>query len=152
MREQPWRGLWSDRSGVSAIEFAFVAPFLCALLLGIADFGIGFRDQMEVGNAARAGAEYAIKKGWDSTSIQNAITHATTLSGLTANPAPTQTCGCPSSTLGVVAATCGVTCSSGSTAGTYVTSNAQASYRTIVPWPWIANPVTLTASTTVRIN
>ena len=139
-------------SGTGALEFAFVAPLLIILLLGVADFGIGYWDDMEVGNAARAGAEYAIKKGWDTTSIQNAITNATGLSGITATPAPAQTCGCPSATQGVVAQTCGVTCSSGSTPGTYVTASAQYSYRTLVPWPWISNPVTLSASTTVRIN
>jgi Flp pilus assembly protein TadG len=49
-----------DERGTAAIEFAAVASFLSFLLLGLTDFGVGYWEKIEVGNAARAGAEYAV--------------------------------------------------------------------------------------------
>ena len=144
--------LWRAQDGVGAIEFAVVAGILCILLLGIVDFGIGFWEKMEVGTAARAGAEYAAKNPYDSTKIQAAVTNATSLSSVLASPAPAQTCGCPDATTGITAATCGAACPNGDLAGTFVTVNAQASYRTIFGWPGISNPMTLASSVTVRTN
>jgi len=140
------------RDGASTIEFAIVVSFLATLALGALDFGVGFWEQMQVGNAARAGADYAAKNGFNSSNIQTAITSATALSSIAASPAPTQSCGCPSAASGIITATCGVSCASGGIAGTYVTANAQASYTTLFPWPGIPNPVTLTASAIVRTN
>src|SRR5438067_12685895 len=140
--------LWRARDGSGSIEFALIASMLVMLLLGILDFGLGFWQQMQVANAARAGAQYAVKNGYDSTSIQTAETNATALSGLT-TPAPTQFCGCPNATTGITAVTCGSVCNSGTTAGTYVTVNAQASFATIFSWTGVASPMTLASSVMV---
>lgn len=148
-----WRRLWRSQEGVSAIEFAMVGGSLAMLLLGVLDFGIGYWDRIQVQDAAQAGAEYAVRSGYDSTSIQAAVTNATKLSAVQASPAPSQFCGCPNISSGVTAATCSSTCAAdGSTAGTYVTVNAQVSYRTLFAWPGLANPMTLASSVTVRIN
>ncbi len=144
--------LWPAQDGVSAVEFALLAGILGTLLLGVLDFGIGFWEKMEVENAARAGAEYAVKNGYGATSIQSAVTSATSLSGIQATPAPAETCGCPNASLGITRHDCGSTCPDGELAGTYVTVNAQVSYSTIFSWPGIANPMTLASSVTVRLN
>jgi Flp pilus assembly protein TadG len=144
--------LWAAQDGVSAIEFAFVAGILSMLLLGVCDFGLGFWEQMQVANAARAGAEFAVKNGYDSTNIQTAVTNATNLPGIQATPAPSTACGCPDATTGVTTATCGASCPDGSTAGTYVTVNAQVSYSTLFAWPGISSPMTLASSATVKLN
>ena len=141
-----------DEKGTAAIEFGLVGTMLSLLLLGLIDFGMGYWEQMQVGNAARAGGQYAIFNGWSSAGITTAVTSATSLSAISATPAPAQSCGCPSASAGITAATCGSSCTGGGTAGTYVTVKAQASYSTIFPFPGIANPLTLTASMTVRIN
>ena len=112
---------------------------------------------MQVANAARAGAEYAVKNGYNSTNIQTAVTNATSLSGIQASPAPTQTCGCPDAASGITTQTgtppaCTAVCPNGSVAGTYVTVNAQISYSTIFAWPGISSPMTLASSVTVRLN
>jgi len=146
-----WR-LWRAREGVGAIEFAFIAGIAAILLLGTLDFGLGFWEDMQVGNAARAGAEFAAKQGYDSASIQTVITSATSLSGVQASPAPAQSCGCPSATSGVSPHTCGALCPNGEMPGTYVTSSAQVSHHTLFGWPGLPNPVTLSSSATVRIN
>jgi Flp pilus assembly protein TadG len=129
-----------------------VATFLCFLLLGLIDFGMGYWEQIQVGNAARAGSEYAIFNGWNQSRITTAVTSATSLSSIAATPAPTQSYGCPSASAGITTAASGSSCTGGGTAGTYVTVNAQASYSSIFTYPGIANPLTLTASVTVRVN
>lgn len=49
----------SSERGASLIEFAFVAPFLIFLLLGIVEFGFLFTEYNEVKHATREGARYA---------------------------------------------------------------------------------------------
>ena len=54
--------------GASAIEFALVAAFLVLpLTLGLYDFGTAVYRWMEVGNAARAGAQYVNVHGYSSS-------------------------------------------------------------------------------------
>jgi Flp pilus assembly protein TadG len=153
---QGFSQLFLDEKGTAAIEFGVIGAFLCLLLLGLVDFGMGYWQRMQVGNAARAGGEYAIINGWDpsgiETGITTAVTGATGLGSITATPAPTKTYGCASVSAGITTATLGSSCTGGGTAGTYVTVNAQASYSTVFTYPGIANPLTLTASTTVRIQ
>ena len=128
-----------------------VSGFLALLLLGIADFGNGFWTQMQVGAAARAGAEEAARNGYNSATIQTAETNATSLRGMTAGT-PSEFCGCANGTSGIAVAACSTTCTSGETAGTYVTVTAQASYTTIFHWPGLNDPLTLASSVTVRLN
>lgn len=139
--------IWLAQDGNGSIEFAFVALFLSTLALGVLDFGLGFWQAMQVQNAARAGAQYAIEHS-DATAsaIQAAVTGATSLSGLQATPAPTHSCFCPDAASGIAGATCGSSCSGGGTAQTYWAVSAQASYSTIFTWPGIPNPMTLTGT------
>jgi len=144
--------LFFDEKGTAAIEFGMVGTMLSLLLLGMVDFGMGYWEQIQVGNAARAGAEYAIFKGWNQSGITTAVTSATSLSSISATPAPTQSYGCPSASAGITTAASGANCAGGGTAGSYVTVNAKASYTTLFTYPGVTNPLTLTASVTVRVN
>ena len=70
--------LWAARDGVSTIEFAFVSIILCALTLGMVDFGYGFWQYMQVESAAQAGAQYAmLNPGASNTNISSAVTIGT---------------------------------------------------------------------------
>jgi Flp pilus assembly protein TadG len=161
--------LRAAQDGVSAVEFALVSALLIVpLVVGGYDIGSTLFQWMEVGNAARAGAAYATYCGcFNQTNIVNAVSNATALSSIQPNssqsppsPAPTQFCGCPDATNGVVATpntppSCGSTlCSSGGFDGTYVTVNAQAQYTPVFPYPGIVptGGFTLSSQTTVRIN
>ena len=62
--------LFFDEKGTAAIEFGMVGALPCFLLVGLIDFGMGYWERIQVGNAARAGAEYAIFNGW----VQSRIT------------------------------------------------------------------------------
>src|SRR5689334_18227335 len=116
MARLSWHRLWRSDDGVSAIEFAVIGGVLSMLLLGVLDFGIGYWQKVQVGDAARAGADYAERNGYDSTKIQSAITNATTLAGIQATPAPSSFCGCPNITSGVTSVSCSASCSDGTSA------------------------------------
>ena len=157
--------------GVSAIEFAIIAPMVALLVIGVMDIASGLWEQMQVSNAAQAGAFYASLNGWNATTsaVESAVTNATTLtvtsqlSSSTSSACQTtatttafsQTiwCGCPNTSSGPSSATCGATCSDGSEAGHYVTVCAQAPYSAIggLTIPGITLPTTLTGTSYARI-
>src|ERR1041385_2419145 len=95
MKVLRWRRLGTARDGLGAIEFAFVAPFLLALILGILDFGMAFWQKIEVANAADAGAQWGMSNSYDATSIRSVASSATSVTGLTVSPR--SVCGCASS-------------------------------------------------------
>src|SRR5215471_18497945 len=142
--------------GVSTIEFAVTASMLGTLVIGMLDFGMGLWQQMEVGNAARAGAQYASIKGYDSTGIQNAVTSATNLSSISASPAPSEQCGCPNASAVTFfspaqSPPCNTsTCSNGSAPNTYIVVSAQATYTPVVPFPGFSG-ATLPATALARL-
>ena len=66
------RGLFrlsSDIDGVAAIELSIIAPMLVLALVCTADLGLGIYRNMQVQNAAQAGAEYAVTHGFVADSI-----------------------------------------------------------------------------------
>ena len=152
MKHDRHHSFFRDERGATALEFALVSPLLCVLLVGLIDYGMGYWQKMQVGNAARAGAQYAMASGWNQTAISTAVTSATGLASISASPAPSQACGCPSASSGIVAASCGSSCTGGGTAGTYVTVNASATYSPLLPYHGIAGTIALTTTNTVRIN
>lgn len=137
--------------GASAIEFAIIAPVIILMAIGVIDLGMGFYRKMQVESAAQAGAQYAMVHGSDTSSITTAVVSATSFSGVTATPTPSQFCGCASS-IGIISAACNTPCSSGSTPGIYVTVFAQGTYATLLPYPGIPSDFNLTAQSTVRIQ
>src|SRR5262245_10310328 len=100
------------RGGSAAVEAALIAPVLALLAVGVADFGAAVYRDMQVQNAAQAGATYAMRHAFDGTAIGNAVLNSGTVTGLTATPAPAQSCGCPSGGA-ISAATCGTSCAGG---------------------------------------
>jgi len=140
--------------GVSTIEFAVIGSMLVTLTIGMLDFGMALWQQMEVGNAARAGAEYGAAHGWgtDGSAVQTAATSATSLS-VTASAS--QVCGCPNASSGVTltgqSPPCTTACSNGGSPSAYVSVSAQASYALVVPFPGISSPITLTATALARM-
>lgn len=141
----------SARRGTAAIEFALAIPILLVLAAGTAEIGFAVYEAMQVYDSVEAGVLYAAKNGFDATGISAAVVNATGMSGITATPAPTQFCGCPSAG-GVVTATCGATCASGGVAGTYVRISAAYTHETILNYPSFGLPTTLTAQSVVRLN
>jgi len=137
--------------GSSIVEFAIIAPMLIAATVCSIDLGMVSYRKLQVQDAAQAGAQYAALHGFDATNMSSAITNATSYAGINASPAPTRFCGCASAS-GISTVACGSQCSGGTTAGTYVTASAQATYATILPYPIIQTNYALSAQSTVRIQ
>ncbi|MDB5316891.1 MAG: hypothetical protein JWO24_2735 [Rhodospirillales bacterium] len=102
-----------NRRGVAAVEFAVIAPVLIILLAGAANVGLAVDHTIQLSNAARAGAQYAIANQNDLTGAATAALAA--LPG--SNPPPTaiMTCTCPPSgqSTGGTAVGCTTTCATG---------------------------------------
>lgn len=54
------RRLWRDTRGVEAIEFAFIAPVLLMLTIGVLEMGLVLFDYHRAGEATRRGARVAV--------------------------------------------------------------------------------------------
>jgi len=139
------------KRGLAAIEFAVIAPVMAMMVMCAVDLGLAINRHMQVEDAAQAGAQYAALHGFNSTSISSAVTSATSWTGISASPAPTEFCGCPGAT-SITTATCGSTCASGNIAAVYVTVGARGTYSTIVPYPVIPSTFAFASKSTVRIQ
>jgi Flp pilus assembly protein TadG len=148
-------GILAAVEGVSTIEFALIGSMLALLAVGMLDFGMALWRQMEVGNAARAGAEYGAVHGWgaDGSAITTAATSAANLGALTASPS--QVCGCPDASSGLILTAqsppCTTVCSNGASPSAYISVSTNFSYALIVPFPGVSSPISLSATAVARM-
>jgi Flp pilus assembly protein TadG len=139
------------RSGSAAVEAAIVLPLLLVLATALFDLGFAAYEDMQVQSAADAGAQYAAASTWDAARISAAVTGATGGSGITATPAPSQFCACP--TGGVLTnIPCANKCSNGNTPSVYALVSAQKSHTTVLPYPILPQPLTLSGQAITRIQ
>lgn len=136
MGKKQFSRFWRAREGLGAVELGFIAPVLLTLLLGVLDFGMAFWQQMQIANAADAGAQWGMANPYNSTSITTVAQSATNLP--TVNVSSTNPCGCASST-GVAGGygtppSC-TTCPDGTTAQAYIVVNTKLCYSTLFHWP-----------------
>lgn len=149
-------------AGASLIEFALVAPILIVIFTATVEFGLYLYRQMEVQNAAQAGAVYAgvcaasapdgKSCSYSSSLVSSAMTTATTLGVTTAYNSPT--CYCPNGT-GTLTLCTGTppACTGSVTPGYYVQVSATATYSPVTTALFLTQAsYTLTASAFVRIQ
>jgi Flp pilus assembly protein TadG len=79
-------GTFSDARGAVLVEFALVLPVLLLIVVGIMDFGLLFRQQQVVINAAREGARMATLVGYTEADVQSRVQDYLTAGGVTATP------------------------------------------------------------------
>ena len=65
------KGLWREQRGVAAVEFAFIAPALLLLTVGIIDVGRMMWTASTLDHAAREGARFATVRGAQSVQPTN---------------------------------------------------------------------------------
>src|SRR5580765_4241220 len=95
--------------GSEALEFAVIAPMMVIAIVGTVDLGVGLYQNMQVQNAAQAGAVYAATHSFSAANISTVVASATKSSSVAASPAPAQFCGCASNA-GVATNTCNASC------------------------------------------
>jgi Flp pilus assembly protein TadG len=161
-----WERLWCCRDGVAALEFAIIAPVLLTMCVGLADFGLALRDQMQLDQAVSNGAGYAFAAQQSLASlgtvspskVQSVVSASLTLPNATvplpSTPGPycvqTNTQSSPP-TSSLTAGSYDTACPSGNPAGTYMTITAQYTYTPMLPaYSWLANK-SLSATVIVRL-
>ena len=156
--------------GSAAVEFALVTPVLIGLLVPVIDFGTYIYDKMQLQLAVQAGAEYAARNGWDPTAIPNAIVaavpslHLTTANNVRPQPFDTahvEFCGCASGTT-ITPAQCidpntnqRNTCPNSNPpvlVGIYMNLGVQMQYSSLITYPGISNPQTVSANAVFRFQ
>ena len=70
-------GKFGAEDGQGMVEFAIVGGVLCALLIGIVEFGLANWSRNSAASDAREGARYAIVHGSRSTSVADSAAVAT---------------------------------------------------------------------------
>ena len=65
------RSLFRDRSGVAAIEFAFIAPAMIIGLVVVTDLSKMIMDRTDMQSAARSGIQYLINGGRNLENAKN---------------------------------------------------------------------------------
>lgn len=139
------------RRGNVAVEFAIVGPFFLTLVVGMVELGFASYQAMEAQDAAEAGALYAAKYGYNVNGIEAAVVNASSAPGISASPAPTLFCGCPTGS-GVTAVACGSACTGGAQPGQYVQVNASVPHQTILSYLGLPIPASFSGQSTVRIQ
>jgi len=139
------------RRGTATVEMAFALPVLAFLVLGMFDQGSKISRNMQLANAVRAGAQYAMVR----KPVQGDLSQ---IVGAIANTAPydetgtqqitaTMFCECPDGTPVVCTGTC-----VGGDRGAYVRIALQEDYTTLLNYPGLDNPIRLANEATVRLN
>jgi len=137
--------------GSAAIEFGLIAPVLLVMLMGLVEIGFAVNQAMQVQDAAEAGAVYAGRYGWNQAAIVDAVVHATGAMNVTADPAPTLFCGCPS-LAGVAAVDCDAQCPDGSAPDHFVRISASIPHTPILTGLGLPIPDVLTGHAVVRVQ
>src|SRR3974390_2151132 len=146
-------------AGAALVEFTIFAPLLVIMSIYTMDFGLYFFNNIEVQNAAQAGAQWAIaNRVYNSSAIQTAAKNATNFT--TVAVPSSQFCGCPStsgvSNLCSTSQTCTCNTSTCSNPGVYVTVTAATPtnkpYKSYVPYGLVPSTYNLTATSTARIQ
>ena len=104
------------QDGVASIELAFAATLLTILLLGMIEYASAIHQSVQLQQAARVGAEFAVKYPADSTGIEQAVANATDDNSGNLTVTVTQFCECPDGT----SADCTGTCAGGVAPDTFV--------------------------------
>jgi len=125
----------ASESGQALVETALSLSLLVFTILGGADMARAFAAQLGVQNAARAGAEAWVTRA--ATTDAQAIAYATDELGRIAG-------------VDSAAATITVTHTTGAGGESLVNVRVQYTYRTLAPWPFVPNTLSLDKTATFR--
>jgi Flp pilus assembly protein TadG len=130
--------LWRDRTGVSAVEFSLLAPFLVVGTISAVDAGMAAHQQMMISQALRAGAHSAIA-GQNETVVQTIIEAAAAENFTIASGPPlgaelsisvSTSCICPDAPTAPV--TCTTSCATQTQPDQYYNLNAEKLFQGVI--------------------
>lgn len=137
-----------DRKGAAAVETALLFPVLLLLGAGVADFGFGVYDHMQLTSAVRAGTQTALKTPDDGEAIQAAVRGALGVDPDLVSVTVIASCECANG----VEVDCGAgVCQSGAVRK-YVTVAASHPQQWLVDYPVTPKPDSLFAQASIRVE
>lgn len=133
-----------NRDGNVAVEFALVMPIMILMIVGIADYGLAFRERSSLDAAARAGLQVLLKSP---TNTSGAEVMAEALVPA-ASAAATLTCTCSDgATVSCASGTCGI-----GAPRQVATVTVTETYSLLLAWPGFENPRALSATALGRLK
>jgi uncharacterized membrane protein len=139
------------RAGLAAVEAALIMPLLLLLMTGLFDLGFAVYENMQVQSAADAGAQYASKNAWDVVKITAVVVGATGGGAITATPAPSTFCACPTGGTLSAPVVCTINCANGNAPSLYGLVSAQKLHSTVISYPGLPKPLTLSGEARARL-
>jgi Flp pilus assembly protein TadG len=151
---KPMHRLFLDRRGISAVEFALLAPVLFAFIIGLSQIGVLFNAQAGLRHAVQEGARYATLYVPNNTGTRQRPTDQQIIDKISASKyglvsanitGPTITTGTTTVTTAAVAAT-------NTSAGTYTTAYLDITMSYAVPLDFVFyHPAAITLTETRRV-
>jgi Flp pilus assembly protein TadG len=146
-------GLHSWHKGQSAAELAVGMTVVSLLLVLACDFGRMFYTYVTVSDAARAGAQFgaqSLVNAANSSGIKSAVSNdASNISLASGSPTVSQ-CTCVGTATVVAQCASSYNCST-NPAATWVTVSVSSKFTTLVTYPGLSNPVTLTKTAEMEV-
>ena len=143
--------------GVIAIEFAFIAPVMLVLMLGVIEASLAISDKLTVQSAARAGTHFGLTKPpvqGNMAPIVAAVRAAMPADWATANnggaPQINASLYCECQVTGPAA--CGAPCAAGEAQMTYLKVQVQKLYKPLLSFRNFAPSFTFNNTSTVRLK
>lgn len=130
-----------NQDGASAVEFAFIAPVMVVMLIGLLDYALAAFHRMELESATRSGAQYAMLDSSDTAVIAATVSTSTNLPSADVTVTVTEYCECSDGS----SVSCAGTCVSGDVRG-YMSISASYDY---VPF-FLPGTLTLTGDSVIR--
>ncbi|MGH7779772.1 MAG: TadE/TadG family type IV pilus assembly protein [Candidatus Binataceae bacterium] len=145
-----WYARWPR--GQSAVELAVAAIVMSVLLVIAADFGRLYYTNIAVNSAARAAAQYATQSlitAGQSSANQITIATAGSTDGGSGISVTSSLCTCGA---GSSVAACPSGYCANNPGADYVTVTASKGFSTIVSYPGLSNPMTLTGTAIMQVQ
>jgi Flp pilus assembly protein TadG len=145
------RHLALGEAGIAGVELALVTPMLALMMTGGFDFGRAIYEQHRLSAAAQAGVQYATALSTNLTNSSGIIAAARadandTSSSLTVT---TNQCTCPG---GTPQCSTAATCTGSTVSGTYVKVAVSESLSTLINYPFVSSPFTVSGVAMTRVQ
>jgi Flp pilus assembly protein TadG len=141
---------YRSRNGASMVDMAIAAPVLALILVIGTDFGRLYYTNIEVANAARAGAQYGSQSliaAADSPGMSTAAkTDGANLTGMTVT---SKQCTCMTST---TVAACDASYCTSNPQATFVEVDTNETFHTILTYPGVPSSIALAGKAIMRVE
>src|SRR5277367_5074909 len=145
------RRLALGEAGIAGVELALATPMLALMMTGGFDFGRAIYEQHRLAAAAQAGVQYATALTANLANSSGIVQAARNDAGDTTNSltVATSQCTCPGGTPQCSTAT---TCTDSTVSGTYVKVAVSESLSTLITYPFVSSPFTVSGVAMTRVQ